>query len=754
MKDGLIESAVTKTVVQGEARVGKSSVKSLLVSEPYTDNTSTNLIESPCVAVRCYGHTGKYWERINEEEMGIKVIAAVQSDAAKKLESHPSADEMDLGQDSEPEPAVKKKSTKDRNQQLDDGASKSRSQKESVKVMDDDSSFSAVTHDTPVAIELTSDSNEKDAVVRVRKFYQKCKRNHKKGTSLHGRRWLYFIDSGGQIQFQKLLPAFMPYASVLLLVVNLSKNLTDPSSTAMQLPEGEISVGQCSLSVIEVLKQLLSAIASSTQRYRSLIADDPALSKCITPPSDKLKVLPVATHRDKYEEALMNGKESINDKREIINKILHRHETCEIVGREGRIYLYEVDGRKAGDKVFENLQMGSDLYKIAQALELNAYQIKVPLKWYCFGVLLHDVAKEGCGVLSLSYCQELGQQLKVNLSPEESLSAIKFLSFLNKLLFYPDSPAGDLVFVNIESLINILRDLLVFVYDAHSDAKYLLPDQKALVCKGHLSIEILKKASKSCNKISEMFSNFDAKLLGLFEYLLIAAQLPEKDAFFMPALLPIMDVSDINPYHNTTPLLLYFESAIPMGLFCAVIVHLLSHKESPWNVVEESNFANYFTLQCPDLLESDIILVEQLDCITVYCKVADDYIPARDAVEEAVDVAMAKHKLSTCEKPKRAFYCPCGKGRHAAVVSWLKTQFRYVFRCNIDRESQKVATDCLNWLDQRSKTSLIIIIVLDMIFIIEKRQHDALQHLPDILETSKLSTICRNYNNCAHIPEF
>ena len=689
MEHCFVESFVTKTVVQGEAQVDKSSVKSLLVSEPYTHETSTNCIEPPCVAVKCYGQTGNYWEQIDEEEMGIKVIAAVQSGAVQRL-------------------SLRKRSskpTKKVRQHSEGKASKPKSQNEDSQSTDDDSSSSAVTPDAPITIELSS---EKDAVVRVREFYEKCKESQKEGTSLHGRRWLYFIDSGGQIQFQKLLPAFMPYASVLLLVVNLSKNLNDPSSTAMQLPEREINISKCSLSVIEILKQLLSAIASSTQRYRSLIAGDTFPSKHIN--SGMLKVLPVATYHVKYEEALMNGKESIVDKEVKLNEIFDHHETCEIVGQEGRIYLYEVDGRKARNEVFENLQPGSDLYKIAQALEDNAYQIKVPLKWYCFGVLLHDVAKEGCGVLSLSYCQELGQLLKVNLSPEESLSAIKFLSFLNKLLFYPGSPAGDLVFVNMESLINILRELLAFVCKAHSDPKLLLPDEKALVCKGHLSTKTLKKVSESCNKISKAFSYFDAKLLGLFEYLLIATPLPETRTFFMPALLPIMDVSDINPYHNTTPLLLYFESAIPMGLFSEVIVHLLSHKEAPWKVIEESNFSNYFTLKCPDLLERSIILVEQVNCITLHCKAADDYLPARDAVEEAVDVAMSKHKLSSCKKPKRAFYCPCGKGRHAAVVSWLEARNFHVFHCTIDShnvyKSQEVP-DCLSWLDQTNKSKAI-----------------------------------------------
>ncbi|XP_019862069.1 PREDICTED: uncharacterized protein LOC109590612 [Amphimedon queenslandica] len=189
----------------------------------------------------------------------------------------------------------------------------------------------------------------------------------------------------------------------------------------------------------------------------------------------------------------------------------------------------------------------------------------------------------------------------------------------------------------------------------------------------------------------------------------------------MPALLPIRDLSNINPYPSTTPLLLYFESAIPMGLFCAVIVHLLSHTKSPWKVVEESNFSNFFSLSRPGYLEGRLILVEQLDCIALYCKSANDYIPARDAVEEAVDVAMSKHKLSMCEKPKQGFYCPCGKGRHAAQVIWLIPQQRYILSCTIDEESQDIPNDCWKWL--------------------RKQKHDELQHLPEILDTKIASKV-------------
>ena len=681
MEDGsFVESSVIKAVIQGEARVGKTSFKCMLSNDKYTDNRSTNCIESPCVAIKCYGHTGK-WERYDEERMEVTVIAEIHSRAEKHAKESRSA-----------VPKGKVKS-----------------------ITKQDHKKGSTTHSTPtkrrdalpaVTIELTTDRDHEDAVSRVHKFWEKCKAGKKKGESfLDGRKWLYFIDSGGQIQFQKLLPAFMPYSSVLIVVVSLSKDLSEPASTIMQLPDRKITVGEHSLSVVEILKQLLSAVASSAQQYRSLIAEDPILSQCITPPSDKLKVLPVATHRDEYDEAVKNGKESDGAKKKELNDILNRHaSTCEVIRQKDEFHLYEIDGRKAQDRVTGE-EVDPNLEVIAEALEDNAYKIKVPLKWYCYGVLLDDIAKEGCGVLSLSYCQELGQQL--GLSPDESLSAIKFQSLLNKLLYFPDSPADDLVFVKLESLINIISDLVVFVCDAHHSKMHTLSlEGKALAAKGQLSVDILKIVSKCFNDISKSFANFDGKLLGLFENLLIAAQLPGSH-LLMPALLPIKEVSGINPFSTTIPLLLYFEKALPIGLFCAVIVRLLSCEDCPWTIVDaQANYSNYFQLHCTDFLEGSVVLVEQIDSIVLHCESRDDYIYARNAVEEAVSVAMSKHKLSPQDKPRRAFYCPCKEGgRHVAIAKWFVRGHHYFIRCTLGVFKVE-SEEYHSWLGQISKLKL------------------------------------------------
>ena len=664
MEDGVIESRITKAVVQGEARVGKTSTKCMLVAEKYDSNRSTSCIESPCVAVKCYGHSGK-WERYNEEKMEIAVISEIRSHAKKKksIEIRPLPE-------SNAQDTVQLETT---NKSPSVGAQ-------------------------PITRSTTESATQKEAVRRGKLFLVKCNESIEEDTRLIDQRWLYFIDSGGQTQFQKLLPAFMPYASLLLLVVSSSKNLSDRASTIMQLPEEEVNDGVNSLSVAEMLKQILSAIASSAQHYRSLIANDPILSECIKPPSDKLLVLPIATHRDKYDEALKEGKklESVDDKIAMLNEILKCHDTCEVIGRDGSLHFYEIDGREAckSEHEIQDIQTtNADMQRISQAIEDNAYEVKVPLKWYCYGILLSDVAKEGCGVLKLSYCQELGQE--ISLSPEESLSAIKFQSLLNKLFYFPDSPAKDLVFVNVESLIDIIRDLVIFIYHKRPELekKSLLPDSRALVAKGQLSVKILKGVSNRCSKISESFPHFEIKVLQLFEYLLIAAQLPN-DLFLMPALLPIKEESNIDPFSDSVPLLLYFKKALPIGLFCAIIVNLLARK---WTVTDEANFSNCFTLKWRGHLRKKVVLVEQIDCIVLYCELARDCTVARDAVEDAIKVAMYIHKLSEEDEPERAFYCQCASTneKHIAVATPFEDEYDICCSKTDDVQDDK---DFLCWL--------------------------------------------------------
>ena len=84
MKGGSIECYITKAVVQGEARVGKTSLKCALTKEKYA-KASTSVIE-PSVAVRCYSRDSKSgpYKLIKVKEMKAKVRNTMQSKAKKK----------------------------------------------------------------------------------------------------------------------------------------------------------------------------------------------------------------------------------------------------------------------------------------------------------------------------------------------------------------------------------------------------------------------------------------------------------------------------------------------------------------------------------------------------------------------------------------------------------------------------------------------------------------------------------------------
>ena len=700
MKEGYITCSITKVVVQGEARVGKTSLKCALTKEGYT-KTSTSVID-PSVAVRCYSrdsNKGQY-RLISVEEMRAKVKNAVKSEAMDKA-------------------ATDKAAT--------DKAAASKAITDEAAIIDyitaffgTDIQIQVLSKPSQEAIKATTLSKEassvlvnetrgmKNAIAIVKKFREDCKKAQEKGKTLDNEHWLYFIDSGGQIQFQKLLPVFMPFASVLIVVVSLAKNLTERSEEVMHYEGEDMTTGSMTLTVEEVLKQLFSSIIPSTFNYMGFLANDPNLSKHIkfaqhqlqspTSKPPRINIIPVATYGDKLTDVEL-VKNEIKAK---LNDMVKCHKNkCKLYMPEGVriiIHVLEVDGRIADPEIIipedRKLITKQSLETIAEELDKNAYKINVPLNWYCFDVLLHEVASEGCGILTLSFCEELGKELGMSLP--EIKSALNFLHLFNKILYYHKSEAcSDLVFVKINSLVSILKELVMSIYKGHLYKGSVYQQWVPLVSKGKLTIENMVKVCKDVlNGATSDFQHpqFEEKLLKLFQELLIAAPLSPHE-YFIPALLPLKDVTHVFPHIHSNadsfPSLLFcFEDVVPMGLFCAVIVHLLSHPLVKWELSDsKTNYSNYFALECAKDSTVKIILVEQVDYIELCCDDKDYQGIARESVEEAITSAIDKHKLDP-NVYKKGFYCSCDDakdGKHFAIFSSLTK--KYVIECKEQNDS-------------------------------------------------------------------
>ena len=550
MEDGFVESHITKAVIQGTARAGKTSLKSLILSLPYKE-LSTPCIQAPEIAFGTFsvnrfgkGNSEKCWTYVNNEDMEDKILAELRMVALKEEEELSSTISQKIPLSKEVDQAL----------------------------LQND-------HDIDVSSKSTATfsqtKEEEEAFAIIQELFDRCSKGIKaQELSLH-ERWLYFTDCGGQIQFQKLLPAFLPCASALMLVINLAEDLTRPASTEMCLEAAErINVSEHSLKVEEILKQLLVMVNYSSQRQKALIESDSILSKYITPPAD-LSIMAIATHRDEYDET----SETIEDKEEMLGNILKSVDGQIGYQNEAQFkILHEVDGRKAKEGIFDD----PVVEQIALKLREQAYIVRVPLRWHCFQTLIQRLTLNGSGVLDLSFCKECGRRL--GMSDDEVVSAIKFFHILNSMLYYPNSGADDIVFANIHCLSDVITELMVTICKARNVNKYPNLDIKLLAMEGIVSLDFIRKM-KVCSSISRSIPLFVEKLLAIFQHLRIAVKVKNnEDQFFIPALLPVCDTTDINPFPESTtePMLFYFKKGLPMGLFCSIIVLLLSGK---WSII-------------------------------------------------------------------------------------------------------------------------------------------------------------------------
>ena len=298
----------------------------------------------------------------------------------------------------------------------------------------------------------------------------------------------------------------MPFASVLIVVISLAKSLTESSEGVMHYKGEDMATESKTLTVEEVFKQLFSSVIPSAFNYMDSLAKHPDLSKHITfaqqlrSDASKLKIniIPVATCGDKQGTDVKGIQKEMKEK--LHNMLKHHENKCELYRpSEGGaiINVLEVDGRIADPKETVPKERTSitenSLKIIAEELEKNAYKITVPLKWYCFDVLLHEVASESCGILTKSFCKELGKKLGMSL-PEIN-NALNFLHLFNRILYYHNSEAcSDLVFVEINSLVNILKELVMSIYKGHEEP--VRHEWVPLVRKGKLTIENMVNVAK------------------------------------------------------------------------------------------------------------------------------------------------------------------------------------------------------------------------------------------------------------------
>ena len=399
--------------------------------------------------------------------------------------------------------------------------------------------------------------------------------------------WMHFIDSGGQPQFLEILSAFIRNVSLLLLLVKLSEELSDTPTVEYFSPDGKsYQLGVFPLSNEQIL---LQAAQLSLFHKPQISLPQNIIEKEQSQPNMVL----VGTFADQESKC----KETRSEKNSQLKKLFKPFQK-QLLPRSGSEIIFPVNAKSAGQGKNED-PVASELRRVIQKLAPRL-RMRFPLMWYFLEMELRRLGEK---IITKSECWEIAK--KLGFESEEALeAALHYLHEANLFLYYPDV-LSNTIFVDPQAVLSNITQL----YERHimlEDAPESEVVGDDLRYRDHALFTASDLISLDTDYSKAAFPNED--LITLLQHRLIISEMPfsinGETCYMMPSLLSAVEGGDIIRPKVTaaTPLIIPFQEGwAPTGLFCALVVSLLSRKSKlPWKISElmSGNMAklykNYF----------------------------------------------------------------------------------------------------------------------------------------------------------------
>ena len=415
--------------------------------------------------------------------------------------------------------------------------------------------------------------------------------------------WMvYLTDTGGQIEFQELLPVLVSGPSVFFLVFRLDHDLNKHFTVEYVRPNGTKSESyQSNFTVKEVLLQFLASIASLR--------------------STETQVFFVGTHKDKVSQTKIDR----------IDRSLRYLVTSTGLYRKGMIQ-YASEGRML--LAVNNLSDDdSDIQLVRAAMERlgsqGGFTVTAPPSWLIFSLIIRQHKDR---VLSYDHCFEIAR--KCGIATQQELNeALWFLhTKVGLVRHFQGKGLEDLQQIVIQDpqvLFDRITDLVVETFTFDKTSPVVWEDFKK---KGIFPFSTFEKISTTSDRLLT-----PSRLVKLLEHLHIIAPLDEEDGkkeqgkrrYFMPCILAHAQPAEVNsPFQlisrpiaavfrrsaeqrpNDSSLLVGFRCGYcPKGLFAALVVYLLANARS---------HSHKWVLQKDQIFKDQIsFLVRPYDTVTV-----------------------------------------------------------------------------------------------------------------------------------------
>ena len=645
MEEGEGDLVQSNIVLHGPPGAGKSSVKRLIIGLPplpKEKHTATDIVEN---AVRAISTSQmKHFKVIENEEL-IGMIA-------NEVDCH--------------KPEIKEEE-KHSNNQKKPAASENKPLQSTAKpapvstTVNMGSSLRSDEGSLPPQISLKAASTQ-----LIRDRLSKARGPVK----IFDSHWHHVVDSGGQPQFQDILPLVYRNPSFIIVVVRLTDGL-DTKPKVCFYEEGQ--------NVYTLPNHLAPSNRQSVVSMCQMAANQASLGGVVP------YVMIVGTHRDmlgrnikakirKWNQGLAGIKKEFGNV--LISKsaeeIIFAVNTLAPEGAERKEYTKELQEC------------------ITAVTKQHASPVQVPLRWLAYQL---DLDK-GEGVVRISECNKTGEGL--GMRKEDVKFALQFFTKVAMIFYFPED-IPDLVLTKMDPFIGRLSKLV--------KASFIPPKY----CPTEESSKLRKKGLFHKSFLAKAFLDMrtdilqDEEFLKLLECLKIAVHVGEGEYFLPSALSLEPSLKKLPLKMHSVPLVFSWgERILPHGFFFTVAVELLGRLKEKSDIRFELHTD---IAQCREEIQMNAVhgeipgvmkLINRTRWIQVCSSSQARYCPTiYKAVNTAVEKTMKRFEHTGVGSPTVTVLCPIKNHKdHYCLLSTDKKEFTCFAN---KRRTGSVTPDMLCW---------------------------------------------------------
>ena len=464
---------------------------------------------------------------------------------------------------------------------------------------------------------------------------------------------LYLTNTGGQMEFQEVLPLLVSGPSMFFFTFRLDRDLDERYKIEYDLSDGMKAEPYVStLTTVEGLLQTLATIAAmGTFVYERLQRRKVPL---------RPKVFIVGTHKDQLDSDAADSCISSIDKQlqEVIKSTAHYKDLVEFATPSQ--LMFAVSNFSDNESEFDAIRLA-----VERVVRRNDFMMTSPVHWLIFSLALRKLKPF---VVSYDLCLEVARQC--GLADDEVDEALHFIhSKMGLIRYFPYEDVKDLVVIHPQFLFDKVTELIVDTFTFEKTSKQTMDEFKK---KGIFSLSEFETISSRTNTSIKPY-----KFAKLLESLRIAApfQMDGRRMYFFPCVLAHAAETAIQQLMLTaTPipqLIVTFECGYcPKGLAGALIKYLMSNEMEScylWEIYTDKIFRNQVSFHVGPL--DTIVLRITPTYLEIVC------IPNKKFQNRKQDCPLSK----VCSEVREAV--EAGIKQVTSDINYVNAQHSLTFRC-------------------------------------------------------------------------